>query len=415
MRKSFKRTRLACYVGTFVQAVICNLTAILFIPLMELYHLNYVDLGILVAINFTAQVAVDILFSGMMDRYGYRKFTLPAILFALVGLLLFAAAPILFDNVFIGMVIATIVFAAASGLLEILISPIVNALPSEDKGASMSLMHSFYAWGQVGVIILTTLALYLFGAQNWQWIVLAWAIVPFTCFILFFFSPFPDTIPEEHRVGMKSLLLKPFFIFAMLAIFCGAATEVGMNQWSSTFMEKGLAVPKVIGDLLGMCGFAFMLGLGRMLHGIYGAKLNIHRVLIFCSALSLVCYLAVALSPYNALNIFACALCGFGASLLWPGTLVVSAERYPMAGAWLFAILAAAGDIGAAVGPYLTGFVVDHSIASELISKIATIFATTPEQAAIRLGFLAAAIFPAITLVCHIVLKKMKAKENREQ
>lgn len=408
-KTNYNLTRASCYVGIFVQAIVCNITPILFIPMMGLYGLNYVDLGILVAINFIAQVLVDIIFSGVIDKWGYKKIAIPAIFCGFLGLILFALAPVIFkDNVFIGIAVATVVFASSSGLLEVMVSPIVNALPSEHKGASMSLMHSFYAWGQVVTIILTTLFIFVFKAANWQIIVLIWAIVPLVNLIMFARSPLPETVPSHEREPMKQTIIKPFYIIALVAILLGAATEITMSQWASTFMEKALSIPKVTGDLLGMCGFALMMGIGRLTYGIQGAKLNMHNVLIFGSSLAFVCYLTVALSPSNGINIVACAVSGLAASLLWPGTLVISAEKFPLAGAWMFAILAAAGDIGGAVGPYLTGLIVDGSMTGPLAEGLATMLQTSKEQAAIRIGIAFAAIFPLIAIVCHVALKRLR-------
>ncbi len=231
---------------------------------------------------------------------------------------------------------------------------------------------------------------------------------------MFYRSPFPDTVPKEHRIDFKAMILKPFYIMALFAIFFGAASEVVMNQWSSTFMEKALELPKVVGDLLGMCGFAIMLGVGRLLYGIYGSRFNLNNVLIGGSLLGAICYVVVAICPINSISIFACALCGFATSLLWPGTLVLSSEKFPTAGAWMFAILAAAGDIGGAAGPYLTGLIADTSANSSFLTNLALSFSIEPSQIGIRLSLLVAAIFPILTLGCHIILKKMKTKEKRE-
>lgn len=410
--KNYILTTLSCFIGIFVQAINANITAILFIPLMKLYGLSYVHLGILVGLNFTVQVAVDIIFSGLIDKYGFKKLVLPADIFSWLGLILFGLAPFIFKNVLYGLIISTIVFSAASGLLEILLSPIVNSIPHDEKGAAMALMHSFYAWGQVATIIITTLFIYLFGINNWQIIVLIWSLVPLINFFMFLFAPFPDVIPEEHRLNIRDLIFKPFYVFALMAIFFGAAAEVVMNQWSSTFMEKALQLPKLTGDLLGMCGFAIMLGLGRLLYSIYGAKLNMNRVLVFSSAVSVICYIVVALSPITALNLLACALCGLAASLLWPGTLVITAEKYPLAGAWMFAILAAAGDIGAALGPFITGFVADKSMRMLSVADLSSILGISAEQLGIRIAILVSVIFPIAALICHLLLKKRQDKST---
>lgn len=414
MTQNYKLTRLSCFVGIFVQAIVCNVTPVLFVPMMKIYGFSYVKLGILVAVNFIAQVAVDIIFSGMIDKYGYRKIALPAIFCGFLGLLLFTFSPLLFENVFTGIIISTVIFAAASGLLEIMISPITNALPSEDKGASMSLMHSFYAWGQVTTIIITTLFVFFFGGEHWQIIILIWSIVPLINFFMFLNSPFPETINDEKGDTPKKTMFQPFYIVALFAIFFGAGTELVMTQWSSSFMEKALNLPKIIGDMLGMCGFSIMMGVGRTYYGVKGAQLKISRVLILGSFVAFICYVTVALSTYNPLNILACALTGLSASLLWPGTLVVSSERYPMSGAWMFAILAAAGDIGGAFAPWITGIITDYTRQSSVTLKLSKMLSVSSEQSSMRLGILVAALFPLLALVCHLILNNMLKKHKRQ-
>lgn len=412
MQTSYRLTSLACIVGTFVQAVIANLTAILFVPIMDLYGFSYVHLGILVGVNYAAQVAADVILSGLIDKKGFRFFTLPACLAALAGLVLFAAAPVLLQgHVFAGIIAATVIFAFAGGMLEVLLSPILDAIPGDAKGAAMSLMHSFYAWGQVAVIVLTTLFIHFAGSRCWPVVTLLWAVVPLVCFLMFLRAPFPQGTPAEKRQGMRQLLFRPFYLIALAAIFCGAGAEIVLNQWASTFMEKALLLPKVAGDLLGMCGFAAMLGLARLLYGIYGARIDISKVLVGGAALSLVCYLTVALSPFDLLNVAACALCGFAAGLLWPGTLVVASERYPLAGAWLFAVLAISGDIGGSFSAWLTGVVVDAAEGSGAAAFFTRFLGVEGEQAAMRVGLLTAAIFPLLALICHLTLKHMKKKK----
>lgn len=404
--KSYKLTTLSCFTGIFVQAINANITAILFIPLMKLYGLSYIHLGLLVGLNFAVQVAVDIIFSSLIDKYGYKKLVLPADIFSFFGLIIFALTPFIFSNVLLGLIISTAIFSAASGLLEILLSPIVNSIPNDDKGPAMALMHSFYAWGQVATIIITTVFIYLFGINNWQIIVLLWSIVPLVNFFMFLLSLFPEAVAEEHRLNMKDLIFKPFYLFALMAILFGAATEVVMNQWSSTFMEKALQLPKLTGDLLGMCGFAVMLGLGRTLYGMYGTKFNMNIVLIGSSTLAVFCYVFVAVSPVSSVSLLACVLCGLAASLLWPGTLVITAEKYPLAGAWMFAILAAAGDIGAAVGPMITGFVAEQSMKMQTMVNFSVKLGISVEQLGIRLAILSAVVFPILALFSHVVLNK---------
>ena len=405
-----KRTLAACCGGIFTEAIITNITAILFVPMMSLYGFDYRHLGLLVAINFTSQVVADIIFSGLIDRLGYRKIVQPACAVATIMLVLFSLTPYIFpkEYIFLGISITTFIFAFSSGLLEIVLSPIVDGVSEEDGGAAMSFMHSFYAWGQVATIIVTTLLVFWWGKEYWNFTVLIWAIIPLSTFFVFRKSFLPETTPENMRVSILKQITKPFYMVAMLAIFFGAGAEVVMNQYASTFMEKGLNLPKLTGDLLGMTGYAVMLGLGRLMYGFFGSKLNINKIIIFMAFGAFLCYLIVALSPITAISVAGCVACGFATSLLWPGTLVVTANKYPLSGAWVFAILAAAGDIGASAFPYLTGASIDGVMGSTFIGRFAQTLGTSSEQAALRFGLLVSAVLPIFCMVCHIYLKRKK-------
>ena len=403
----YRLTTLSCFVGIFVQAIACNQLAVLFLPLMRLYGLRYAHLGFLVGVNFVAQVFSDLIFSRLIDRIGFKRLVLPANIGSLLGLLLLALAPVLFDNILYGLLLATIVFAISSGLLEVLLSPIISAIPADNKGPAMSLMHSFYAWGQVVTIVGTTLLLFLWGEDKWQWIVLLWCVIPLVNFVMFLCSKFPPMVGEGQGVGFRSLKRRPFFWLALLAILFGGATEVTMNQWASTFMESGLALPKLAGDLIGMCGFSVLLGLSRAIYGLWGEKLKLGRILLWGSLLGAVCYLTVALSPVTAVSVAGCVLCGLASGLLWPGTIVLAADRYPMAGGWMFALLAAAGDIGASSGPWLTGLVIDGTQSSRILSFLGKMLPNSGDQNAMRLGLCIAAVFPVLSFICHFILNKL--------
>lgn len=416
MSINYKPTTIGCFVGVFTQAIITNVTPVLFVPMMSMYGFDYKHLGILVAVNFITQVAIDILFSGMIDKLGYKKICLPTCAISFFGLLVFSLSPTLFSgNEFVGIMLATIIMAASGGLLEILLSPIIAAIPSDNKGAAMSLMHSFYAWGQVVTIIVTTLFVFIFGKENWTWLVLFWALVPLTNFFIFAFAPMPPTVPEEKRDGMRKLLFKPFYLMALVAIFAGAGTELVISQWASTFMEKGLELPKLAGDLLGMCGFAVMLGIGRTAYGVLGSRLDMSKSCIVCSAVGIACYIVTALSPIPAISVAACALCGIAASLLWPGTIVIATLEYPFAGAWMFAFLAAAGDIGGAFAPWVTGVVVDAGSGIGMVHSIASSLNISVEQASIRMGLLVAAIFPLVAFIAHIVIRRIHFRNKEKE
>lgn len=409
----YKLTTYSCFAGIFVQAVVTNITPILFIPFMRLYGFNYAQLGFLVTVNFFAQLLVDIVFSKAIDHYGFKKMVLPATFIAACGLILFGLVPYLFNNIFIGVLLATVIFSMAAGCLEITLSPIIDAIPNKHKGPAMAIMHSFYAWGQIATILLTTLLLLIFGVENWNYILIIWAVVPASAFIMFSLSLFPPVVHESKRIKIRSMLKNKYYIVALLAILFGGATEVNMNQWASSFMEKALLFNKSTGDLIGMAGFALMLGIGRLLYGRFGHKADMGKILIISSAMAVVCYLTVVFSGYVQLSVVALAACGLFSSLLWPGTLVITADKFPMSGSWLFAILAAAGDIGAGVGPLFTGAAADYALKPGAF--IARIFPVTMpvEQIALRAGLFAAVIFPLGALACHLYLSYNTKRAKR--
>lgn len=403
---SYKSTTIACYIGNFIQATVINIAPILFIPLKDEFGLSYTQLGALILINFITQVIVDIACSKPVDRYGFRPFIGVAHILCVLGFILFAVTPNIFkNNVYLGFIISTMIFAGAGGLLELLLSPIVDSIPTDEKATSMSLLHSFYAWGQVTVILVTTIFLYIFGKNNWNIIVMIWAIIPFVNFFIFAKVPLTQKVHETRTMKIRQLIKNPIFIIAFFGIMFGAASEVTMNQWASTFMEKGLMLPKVLGDTAGMCMFAIMLGVGRAIYGVYGSRINVNKIMIIGSFCAMICYVVVAISPSIILSIIACAICGIFVSLLWPGTLVIASEELPLAGASLFALLAAGGDIGASVGPWFMGKITDittNSLGNINATKI------NIEQMSLRLGILFAAIFPLIAVILFIMLNRKK-------
>lgn len=405
---NYRLTARACYVGNLTQAIVVNLTPVLFIPLREHYGFSYGQFGTLVLLNFLTQLACDILFSKAVDRHGFRPFVVSAHVFVVVGFALFAATPLLFPaNIYLGFSVATIVFSAGGGLLELLLSPIVDSLPGEEKAKAMAMLHSFYAWGQVVVVILTTLWLFAFGAANWQIIVLLWAIVPLANIFLFSLAPLRHKAADMQVLRIRDLIRQPVFLLAFLAMLCGGASEVTMSQWASSFLQKGLDLPKIVGDTLGLTFFAVMMGIGRLIYGLQGHKLNLSRIMIAGSAVAAVCYVAVALSPWKGLSIVACALTGLCVSLLWPGTLTETSAKLPLAGASMFALLAAGGDVGCSVGPWLTGVITDAAQA-HLPANLLGALAATPEQMALRVGILAGVLLPLCSLIVQLVLRRKK-------
>jgi MFS family permease len=409
---SYKSTVNACYIGNLVQSIVINLTPVLFIPLREQFGLSFEQLGLLILINFFTQVIVDIAFSGLVDIYGFRPFIVTTPVLAAIGFLVFAFTPHLFSHPYTGFIIGTIIFSSSGGLLELLLSPIVNSIPTDEKTTAMTVLHSFYSWGQVTVVLVTTLLIFLFGRTHWPEIILFWTLFPLINFFMFLKAPLAPPIPEKDRIGMKELIWKPFFIVAFLAIAFGGAAEASISQWTSAFMEKGLQIPKVVGDTAGLCMFAMMMGIGRVYFGSMGRKLNINKSVITGSFLAIFCYFTVALSPSPLLSLAACALCGLAVSLLWPGTLLIASNKYPLAGAWLFAILAAGGDIGASIGPWSVGFITDQSQQFAWFHQLAKLTGLTAEQLGLRLGLLAASVFPISAFLCFSWLGDKNKRAN---
>lgn len=391
-RKSYKKTVMACYIGYICQAIVVNFAPIIFMPLREQFGFSFAQLGIIVFINFITQVTVDLAFSRAVDKYGFRVFVIPANIICFLGLAMFALTPFLFPkSVYVGLILSTIIFSAGGGLFELLLSPIIDAIPTDEKERAMAMLHSFYAWGQVGVISITTIGIF-FGIPWWI-IGLAWAAFPLANTFIFMTAPLERKVAEADSIRIKKLITLPVFLFAFGTIVCGAAAENVMALWSSSFFQGGLGMPKIAGDLLGLCGFVILIGVGRLIYGVKSDKIDIEKVLLYGAAVAVLCYVIVAVSPFNWLSIAACVLCGVCVSMLWPGTLVVASKKLPLAGASMFALLAAGGDMGAAAGPAITGFIAD---AGALINIDA--LKLTSEQTGLRLSILAAAAFPLLTV-----------------
>lgn len=410
---SYRPTIYACYLGNVVQAAVMNVTPILFIPLKEQFGLSYSHLGILVLVNFLTQVCCDILFSNAADRYGFRRFIVCAPILATIGFILFALSPILFPaHPFIGFLMATVIFSGAGGLLELLLSPIINAIPSEEKISAMSFLHASYSWGQAAVILITTLLLKILSRRAWTVIVLLWGILPLIDAVLFSRVPLADGVPEERRLGMKKLLWNPIFLLCIVVIAAGGAAENAVSQWASSYLERGIRLPKLFGDLVGGCGFALTMGIGRTLYGKLGAKLNTAGVMQWGTAVLCFCFLLAALSPLPWISLLAFALCGIAVSLLWPGTLLVAADFFPLAGAWMFAILAAGGDIGSAFGVWLLGVIADWVPAVPALHSAARFFGITAEQMGLRAAILVGSVFPLIGFLSIWRLRKKKVNNT---
>ena len=413
---SYKITLLACYVGYFVQAVNVNLVAVIFIPLREQFGLTYAQFGTLISVNFIVQLIISISASKPLDRFGTRPFVVPSLCSCVVGLFLFAFTPALFPgHIYPGFMASMLFIAIGGGLLELCLSPIVDAIPSgaADSSKALSFLHSFYAWGQAAVVLLTTGLLY--AGVRWSVIVMLWAVIPAVDMLLFSRAPIAERATGDKALPIRKLLGMRAFVIALIAIAFGGAVETIIAQYASSFLERGVGLPKITGDILGLCGFAMFLGIGRLLYGVFGEKININAILIGGSALAFSAYLVIALAPADAPTalsvappVIAIALCGLFVSLLWPGTLAIASKNLPFAGASLFALLAASGSLGCSIGPWVSGVVTDFSMRFNP-GDFAFAFGGTlnPEQFGLRVGLLIAAIFPLASLISQIVLKKI--------
>ncbi|MDQ0360260.1 MFS transporter [Breznakia pachnodae] len=409
--QSYKSTVYACYLGNFVQSIVINMTPLLFVPLMTIYNLKLTDLGLLAAINFITQVITDLAFAKAVDKYGFRVFSVAASFLAFVGFALFNTAPILFpDQPFIGFVLGTLLFSCSGGLLELLLSPIINALPSKEKTAAMSVLHSFFAWGQLAVILITTFLLFLIGAEHWQWIVIFWMIFPLLSTVAFSKIPILDPVPSEEQTSSKIIRKSPYFILCFFLILCGGASEQITSQWISTFFELELELSKTIGDVIGIGSFALVFALCRFMYGKKGSKINVLKLMRYGTLLTACSFLLLSVASIPALSVVGCIGAGIGISLLWPGTISLCADYFPMAGTWMFAILAFCGDIGCSIGPWSVGMVSDYLGNNEIISNFYTIFGI--EHAGLRVGLLFGIIFPIAGFVITSRLRKFSVNKQ---
>ena len=404
-----KRLRTACYITNVTMSIVGNLPPLLFLTFRSMYGLSYSLLGALVLINFCTQLAVDLIFSFFSHKFNIPLTVKLTPAFALAGLALYALAPVLFPNaVYAGLVLGTVVFSAGSGLAEVLISPVIAALPSDNPDRDMSALHSIYAWGVVGVVIFATLFLLAFGGGSWQALTLITAIVPLSATLLFSKADVPELETPEKLSGALAFFKQGALWLCVAAIFLGGASEVTMAQWASSYLEQAMGISKVWGDVFGVALFAMTLGIGRTLYAKIGK--NITRVLICCGVGASVCYLTTVFSNNAIVGLAACALTGLCTSMMWPGSLIVGSDRFPAGGVFIFALMAAGGDLGASVGPQMVGMITDAVIASPAMLETAQKLALSSEQLGMKTGMLAASAFPVLSIVVYTILHKFSSK-----
>ena len=412
MRKmTYKNTVYACYRQCLSQGIVNNLSPLFFVIYKDSFNLSYSLIATLILFNFVTQLLTDMVSVKFVDRLGYKKSCVMANVFCVSGLLLIGCLPQILPWPFLGLAVATVIMSIGGGLYEVVTSPLLDAIPGEAKASAMSLMHSFYSWGQLVVVILTTLILKIIGDGLWFVIPFLWALMPLFNLFSFFRVPLPETIPDDHRTSLKELFCSKMFLVSLVLMLSAGASEISMCQWSSLFAEKGLGVTKVVGDLLGPALFAVFMGIGRVIFGIYGEKLNLYRILIWSSVLCIGCYLGTALIQNPVFSLICCSSCGLFVTLMWPGTISCTAPLFPKGGAAMFGILALAGDVGCSVGPALVGTVSDH--AGNLLGGLMP--GLTADQLGLRTGMLTGLIFPLMMLVGVILLRRWMLAETRKK
>ena len=404
-KNDFRRTKYSCYYTYVAMSSIFSLPPLLFVTFREMYNISYTLLGTLVLINFCTQLLIDLIFTVFTKHFNVGKCVKLMPLITSLGLMVYAIVPTLFPQyAYAGFVSGTVIFSVAAGLCEVLMSPVVAAIPSDNPERDMSTLHSLYAYGVLIVVVLSTVFLKGFGTDNWMWLTLFWAVLPVFSFVLFSISPMPEITVSHNEPSNKVNKKRYGLMLCVFCIFLGGATEVTMTNWISAYMENALYIPKVVGDIAGMALFAIFLGLGRTMYAKYGK--NISNVLLAGMAGSLICYLVAGFCTNNILCLVACVFTGLCTSMLWPGTLILMEEKFPNCGVAAYALMASGGDFGASVSPQAMGVVVDKVAASGWATEFGTTVSMSAEQIGMRTGMVMSAVFPVLGIILLIYMKK---------
>ena len=392
MKPNYKTTIFACFVGYIVQAIVNNFVPLLFITFQHDYQIPLTQITLLVTINFGVQLTVDLLSTLFVDKIGYRTSIVIAQIFSAAGLLMLTFMPEIMDP-FAGILISVIVYAIGGGIIEVLISPIMESCPTDNKEKAMSLLHSFYCWGHVGVVLISTLFFAILGIENWRILAAIWAIIPIINGIIFLKTPIaPLLSADEKGMTLPELFKNKIFWLLMVMMLCAGASEQAVSQWASAFAEQGLGISKAAGDLAGPMTFAICMGASRAIYGKYGDKLDLEKFMMASTMLCVASYLLISLVPSPMLSLIGCAICGLSVGIMWPGTFSKAAISLKTGGTAMFALLALAGDLGCSSGPTLVGFVSDAASGN------------------MKLGILAGIVFPAVMLLSLLIGKNKKAR-----
>ncbi|MCR4933394.1 MAG: MFS transporter [Lachnospiraceae bacterium] len=393
-KENFRRTKIACYLGFVTQAIMANFAPLLFMKFHNDYSISLGNIALISTTFFFTQLLVDLFCAKFVDRIGYRISIVVSEICSAVGLMGLAVLPELFTNHFAGILVSVVIYAIGSGLIEVLCSPIIEACPFENKEATMSLLHSFYCWGSVGTILISTAFFALFGMDSWKWLAVLWALVPAVNIYNFATCPIVPIVDEGAGMGIRKLIKTPLFIVAIILMICAGASEISMAQWASAYAEAALKLSKAAGDLAGPCMFAITMGISRAIYGKYGEKIKLTGFMIGSGALCVIAYLLASLSGNPIIGLIGCIICGFSVGIMWPGTISISSKKFPLGGTAMFALLAMAGDLGGSIGPAIVGRVAQNAGDN------------------IRAGMGVGLIFPAVLIVMTVIIGNAGKKKT---
>ena len=389
----YRKTLIACYLGFITQAIAANFAPLLFLTFHKSMGIPLGKVALVSTTFYFTQLVVDVICAKFVDRIGYRVCAVASEIASAAGLICLAFLPSILPDPFIGIIISVIIYAIGSGLIEVLASPIVEACPFDHKEAVMSLLHSFYCWGSVGVILLSTVFLSVFGIEKWRWLACIWALIPLYNIYNFASCPIEPLVENGKGMTIRTLFKTPMFFLGLVLMICAGAAEISMAQWASAFVESALGLSKTVGDLVGPCLFAVSMGISRVIYGKFGSRIELTKYMLGSGTLCLACYILAALSLNPVICLIGCILCGFSVGIMWPGTISILSKKLPAGGTAMFALLAMAGDLGGAFGPWLVGFT------SQLRNDD------------LKAGMLVACVFPAV-LIASIIVIRLKTKKQ---
>ena len=391
-KPNYNKTKTACYLGFITQAIAANFAPLLFLKFHNDYHISLGNIAWISTRFFFTQLLIDLFCARFVDKIGYRICVVASEVCAAAGLVGLAFLPEILPDPFVGILCSVILYAVGSGLIEVLCSPIIEACPFENKEATMSLLHSFYCWGAVGTILISTLFFLLFGMDSWKWLAVLWALIPAINVYNFATCPIEHLVEEDEGMKISELFQKPLFWIAICLMICSGASELAMAQWASAYTEAALGLSKALGDLAGPCMFAVTMGISRIIFGKYGDKMDLMKFMTASGILCVICYLLVSLSASPVIGLIGCILCGFSVGIMWPGAISISSRKFPAGGTAMFALLAMAGDLGGSIGPGIVGRVT-QSVGDN-----------------IQIGMGVGLVFPLILLVMLFLLARSTIK-----